>query len=475
MGVVVDDMENSDVDTVIDTVVDALGLSINIANEDLEPLKVEKEYAKAVFAFKELAPVLGVVANTAQSDSQDMMVRKIKHFFLEKNWTGPLAEGPVLEIIKLFFKFHSELCLNKSTSAHNVLRDILEKSTMYFGNIKQFSQRAIFTKFMIFAFIYNTCFDQYYNSFMPLVKLSKQEKDDIIKYIKVRIKSLFDTVKRRSTIFFSGSIKNKHQDLMDDILQSVYPFYSMCKGFSNPYVTVKDNFEPWTDEKIDVQIDPQYLPSSEERQVILQIGMVLIQGTLVPLSIYLWRDEKNLFLRRQSSVFKFVITHGGPNSILQISIHCDRIKSKNTLHPTQVSSTLPFGLVLVDQLFRDFDASCPSISVYKEMASQSEIHLQALGVDVNVQNSLGQSVLHLAVLHGNAEIVESLLQCGAQRHLLDNSGLTPIMIAVLEVENMESEEVGEKIVKLLADGDARLDMPDTSGTDWITDLTENTM
>ena len=73
------------------------------------------------------------------------------------------------------------------------------------------------------------------------------------------------------------------------------------------------------------------------------------------------------------------------------------------------------------------------------MSSVGEIHLQALGVDVNVQNSLGQTVLHLAVLHGHAEIVESLLQCGAQRHLLDNSGLTPIMIAVLEVENMERE------------------------------------
>jgi hypothetical protein len=463
MGILVDDIEHTDFNNAIDRVVDALGLAINIENEDSEPLKVEKEYARALFAFKELVPVLGVVANTAQSDSQDIMAQKMKTFFLEKNWTGPLAEGPVLEIIKLFFKFHSELSLNKASSAYNVMKDIQEKSTTYFGNIKQFSQRAIFTKFMIFAFIYSTCFDQYYGTFMPLVKLSKQELDDIIKYIKTRIKSLFDTVKRRSTIFFSGSIKNKHQDLMDDILQCVYPMYSVCKGFTNPYTTVLDSFDPWSEEKIEIQIDPQYLPSSEDRPVLLQVGLVLMQDTLVPLFVYLWRDMKSLYLRRQSTVFKFMITHGGPNSILQISIGCDRIKSKNTLHPTEVSSTLPFQLVFIDQLFKDFSASCPSISVYKEMSSVGEIHLQALGVDVNVQNSLGQTVLHLAVLHGHAEIVESLLQCGAQRHLLDNSGLTPIMIAVLEVENMESEEVGEKIVALLADGDSRLDLPDTSG------------
>ena len=169
------------------------------------------------------------------------------------------------------------------------MKDIQEKSTTYFGNIKQFSQRAIFTKFMIFAFIYSTCFDQYYGTFMPLVRLSKQELDDIIKYIKTRIKSLFDTVKRRSTIFFSGSIKNKHQDRMDDILQCVYPLYSVCKGFTNPYTTVLDSFEPWSKEKIEIQIDPQYLPSSEDRPVLLQVGLVLMQDTLVPLFVYLWR------------------------------------------------------------------------------------------------------------------------------------------------------------------------------------------
>ena len=463
MAILFDNFEKTDVTSVIERVIDALGMSINVDNVDSEPLKVEKEYARALFAFKELVPVLGFVANTAQSDSQDDVVKKMKKFFLDKNLLGPLAEGSVVEITKLFLKFYSELRLNKASSAYNVMKIVLEKSTLNFGNIKQFSQRAIFTKFMIFAFIFNTCFDQYYGSFMPLAKLSKPELDDIIKYIKTRIKSLFDTVKRRSTIFFSGSIKNKHQDLMDDILQCIYPFYSVCKGFSNPYTTVRDSFDPWSDEKIEIQIDPQYLPSSEDRPVLLQVGMALLEDTLVPIFIYLWRDTKSLFLRRQSKVFKFMITHGGPNSILQISIACDRIKSRNTLHPTEVSSILPFQLVFVDQLFKDLSGSCPTIPLYKEMASVGEVHLQALGLDLNIQNKLGHTLLHLAVMQGQAEVVESLLQCGVHRHLLDNSGLTPIMIAVLEIDNMESEEVGERIVKLLAEGDNRLDLPDISG------------
>ena len=30
-------------------------------------------------------------------------------------------------------------------------------------------------------------------------------------------------------------MKIKHLELMDDFLQSVYPVYSQCKGFTTPY------------------------------------------------------------------------------------------------------------------------------------------------------------------------------------------------------------------------------------------------
>ena len=60
----------------------------------------------------------------------------------------------------------------------------------------------------------------------------------------------------------------------------------------------------WSQEKIEIKVDPNYVPSSEEKCVLLQVGSVLIHDTLVPLFIYLWRDDKNLILRRQSTVVK---------------------------------------------------------------------------------------------------------------------------------------------------------------------------
>ena len=68
---------------------------------------------------------------------------------------------------------------------------------------------------------------------------------------------------------------------------------------------VRDDLAPWTNEKIDIQVDPAYLPSSEERSVMLQVGLVLLEDTLVPLLVFLWRDEMSLYLRRQSDVWKF--------------------------------------------------------------------------------------------------------------------------------------------------------------------------
>ena len=68
---------------------------------------------------------------------------------------------------------------------------------------------------------------------------------------------------------------------------------------------MRDESAPWSGQKIDVQIDPVYLPSSEDRAALCQVATVLLEDTLVPLLVYLWRDERNMFLRRQRSVVKF--------------------------------------------------------------------------------------------------------------------------------------------------------------------------
>ena len=66
-----------------------------------------------------------------------------------------------------------------------------------------------------------------------------------------------------------------------------------------------DNYQPWSGEKIDLQVDPVYLPCSEERSVMVQVGLALLEDTLTPILVYLWRDERNIFLRRQSELWKF--------------------------------------------------------------------------------------------------------------------------------------------------------------------------
>ena len=43
--------------------------------------------------------------------------------------------------------------------------------------------------------------------------------------------------------------------------------------------------------------------------------------------------------------------------------------------------------------------------------------------------------------------MSSLLSAGAMIHLTDNSGLTPVMVAVHGAETMESEHTAENIVR----------------------------
>lgn len=50
--------------------------------------------------------------------------------------------------------------------------------------------------------------------------------------------------------------------------------------------------------------------------------------------------------------------------------------------------------------------------------------LYAQGADLNVQDVLGLTPLHLAVIQGNLPVVERLLTLGANSQLLDNGGWT---------------------------------------------------
>ena len=71
-------------------------------------------------------------------------------------------------------------------------------------------------------------------------------------------------------------------------------------------------------------------------------------------------------------------------NVVQVSILCDRVKSRNTKHPSLVSRSLPSGLLQVDSLFSLLSSQAPS-PVWREMAARGSLHLQALGVDINIQ------------------------------------------------------------------------------------------
>ena len=165
------------------------------------------------------------------------------------------------------------------------------------------------------------------------------------------------------------------------------------------------------------------------------------------------------------------ITQVGPNSILQVSVLCDRLRARNTKHPSLVSTSLPPPLLPLDSLFSLLTPSSPSSSstasitsssttgeVWREMAARGDLTLQALGVDINSQvvslltltntnnwnsisqNEAGQTLLHLAAgcAGRQEEVVESLVRAGARLHITDTSGLTPLMLAVLQAGSSTS-------------------------------------
>ena len=428
-----------------------------LANVEADPELLDQRLALAALVFNELLTIFDLPHRADHFEAK--LIERMNKYFEDRGWSGPTADPTVDELVKLLLKASKELSEGKFDFSVETVIELEDKANKCFSSTKHFSQRAIFTRFIIFAVLFRACYSKDLG-FTPLSMLPPRHREDIHAFLRARVKSLFDAVKRKST-FFSSSIKNKHQDSMDELLRVLYPLYSVSRGWSSPYLLVRD-FGP--EEHIELQINPELLPCSEERSVLLQLGRALVnEEDLAPVFIFLWRDEKNLFLRRQEKLFRFVVTHGGPNSILQIQLARDRIKSKNTLHPTHVSSDLPKKLLPIEKLVKDIESPLPSQVVYKEMALLGDLQLQALGLQINHKNNLGQTLLHLAVHHGKLEIVAALLDAGSQRHMQDNAGLHPLVVAIIEASSLESEETAERLVRLLATDDDRLDLPDSVG------------
>ena len=81
-----------------------------------------------------------------------------------------------------------------------------------------------------------------------------------------------------------------------------------------------------------------------------------------------------------------MITQGGPNSILSVSVQCDRVRSRNTVHPVRLPAALPPGTAWSDRLFAELESSAAP-ALFQQLAGLGELALQALGVDITVQVS----------------------------------------------------------------------------------------
>ena len=347
------DNPTSQQNLVLKSCITSMAQAAALTNIEADLDVLDRRLAKAVLVFNELLTILDLPDRGGHFEGR--LLEKMKKSFEERGWSGPIADPLVDELVKLLLKASKELSEGSFDFSVETVIEVEDKANKCFSSIKHFSQRTIFTRFIIFAFLFRACYSKE-AGFTPISMLPSKQREGIHLFLRARVKSLFDAVKRKST-FFSSSIKNKHQESMDELLRVLYPLYSVSRGWSNPHHLVRDLGR---EEHIELQINPELLPSSEERPVLLQLGRALVnEEDLAPVFCFLWRDEKNLFLRRQEKLFRFVVTHGGPNSILQIQLARDRIKSKNTLHPTHVSSDLPKKLLSMERLMKDIESQLP--------------------------------------------------------------------------------------------------------------------
>ena len=204
-----------------------------------------------MFLVVELLPTLGLATNTARhvtyreiEEQSSKLLKENNHNAANK--TIAMGDATQIELVRIFQDFCLHLRKNDLDSAVRTIKEISKLSTENFKALKNLGQRVFLAKFMIFSHIFLCCYEETQTGVVSLATLSNSVREDVIAFIKDTIKSLVDSIKRKSTSFFTGSSKNKSQDLIDDFLHNVYPVYSVCRLYNQPYtVKAKTTLKPY--------------------------------------------------------------------------------------------------------------------------------------------------------------------------------------------------------------------------------------
>ena len=196
-----------------------------------------------MFLVVELLPILGLVTNTSRHvtyreiEKQSSQLLKENNNYNNNNATKTITMGDATqtELVKIFQDFCLHSRNNDLDSAVRTIMEMSKLSTENFKSLKNLGQRVFLAKFMIFSHIFLCCYEENQTGVVSLATLSNTLREDVITFIKDTVKSLMDSIKRKSTSFFTGNSKNKSQDLIDDILHNIYPVFSVCRQYNQPY------------------------------------------------------------------------------------------------------------------------------------------------------------------------------------------------------------------------------------------------
>ena len=206
---------------------------------------------RLLFLVVELLPCLGLTTNTASHLTYREIEQQSRDKFKENNnntnnnnnnnhnnnatKTSAAGDSTQIELVRIFQDFCVNLRNNDLDSAVQLITEISKLSTETFKVLKSFGQRVFLAKFMIFSHIFLCCYEETQTDVVSLATLSNTVREEVINYIRDTIKSLMDSIKRKSTSFFTGSSKNKYQEPIDELLHNIYPVYSVCRQYNQPY------------------------------------------------------------------------------------------------------------------------------------------------------------------------------------------------------------------------------------------------
>ncbi|XP_023328088.1 uncharacterized protein LOC111701152 [Eurytemora carolleeae] len=410
--------------------------------------KSDLDFLTSFYSLVKLIQILGTDEGDSYILKLSKVSKKLKDHSKDKRdgtWTLSIKEKKlgaelVQECINTLMNRNSKDALNLAEEA----KKRAEKEFQGIGD--NWKDRLVSLRLLIFADTFILSFDKERNVLLPPHLLSGDQKQQVSTEMEKNIFRLQSIVSRKKGDSQKGR-RTKTREVflespLDQLLRSVYPIMSECRGFSSPSRFIQKYSSTV------MALDVRFVPEREECCVGVPLGKYLIRNAWTQdnnddkvvdfQSVYafMWKQNHILCFRTKRTLFEKSLKPL-QNTVLNLEIVLDEEYDIHQLRcidedNNEITGRSQEPSFVRRNLMDEAQGGLMDVETYTDISKCGLFYLDSVfGLKLDSTDEENRTLLHYAAWIGKQDVLEILLKLHPSLAFAqDEYGETPLMLAV---------------------------------------------